>query len=359
MILPVEALLAGETALDNAPKTKLADGRLCVPQHYLSYKHTLQSVEALIVDIDYDPRFPIFVSTEGTALYIQVGIIGMDNYPENSNTEPKSKIVYGRKWRVEPQLPSSEIIQTAFLALKKAREHEVRELFRLQHNDKTTTPFNNHHDLPLLARNEQRLQQTDDRNTNNSTREIPVAKFNQQLEYVLGRLNYDGQEFELMSLLRRPSGQYLIELIVKPNHDAQLNEKGTSNPQADTSKIQADFISFLLTELNINQFLQRLMQQFIDLSDRHVDENFHYRGFTRFSWNNSVEAISEISAEVRQLHKDESSKHFQQHWQKSNYETDRSRIPNPAPGDLWDKIYLQLKQFSTLEHFPNIGELTE
>ena len=98
------------------------------------------------------------------------------------------------------------------------------------------------------------------------------------------------------------------------------------------------------------------MQQLIDLSDRHVDEHFRYRGFNRFSWNNSVAAIAEISAEVRQLHKDETLANFHQHWQQTIYETDRSRIPTPAPGDLWDKIHRQLKQFSPLEHFPSLPQ---
>ena len=346
MTLAIETLLAGETALENAPKTELADGRLCVPQHYLSYNHTLQSVEALVLDIDYDPRYPVFVSSEDAGLYIQIGIIGVDNYPADPSNVSQSKIVYGRKWRVEPQLPSSEIIQTVFLALKKAREHEARELFRLQYNNKTTTPFNNHHDLPLLARSEQRLQANSNSSENNSAKANPITEFNQQLDLVLTQLDYDGQRFELMSLLRRPSGQYLIELIVKPKQDSLSHEMSLTN-------IQMSFINFFLTDLNINQFLHQLMQNFIELSDRHVDEHFRYRGFTRFSWNNNVGVIAEISAEVRQLHKDESLQHFQQHWQQSNYETDRSRIPNPAPGELLDKIHQQLKPFSPLEHFPS------
>jgi len=350
MTLAIETLLAGETALDNAPKTELADGRLCIPQHYLSYNHTLQSVEALVLDIEYDPRYPVFVSKEGdnqsqTGLYIQVGIIGVDNYQATNNGEAETKIVYGRKWRVEPQLPSSEIIQTVFLALKKAREHEVRELLRLEHNQKTTTPFNNHHDLPLLAHSQQRLKGDQNENGSGST----IAEFNQQLDQVLSILNYDGSRFELMSFMRRPSGQYLIELIVKQDPSSQLKEMQLNETQLSEMK-QQGFISFFLGELNINQFLHQLMQQLIVLSDRHIDENFSYRGFTRFSWNNSVEAIAEISAEVRQLHKDETLNNFHQHWQKTNYETDRSRIPTPAPGDLWDKIHQQLKQFSPQKH---------
>jgi hypothetical protein len=132
-------------------------------QHYLSYQHSLQSVEQLLLDIDFDPRYPIFVSQAdadlsaktGSGLYVQVGIVGVDNYKSSDNGQ--EKLVYGRKWRVEPQLPSSEIIQTIFLALKKAREHEIRELFRLEHKDKMTTPLNNHHDFPLLTNSRDRL----------------------------------------------------------------------------------------------------------------------------------------------------------------------------------------------------------
>jgi len=353
MTLNIETLLAGEKALENAPKTELADGRLCVPQHYLSYNHTRQSIEALVLDIEYDVRYPVFVSQENVSqenvsqalrpeeqsgLYIQVGILGVDNY---ANNESQTKLVYGRKWRVEPQLPSSEIIQTVFLALKKAREHEVRELFRLHHNEKNTTPFNNHHDLPLLAHSESRLQGAALYNS--------ASDFNQQLEQVLKSATYAGNQFELLSFMKRPSGQYLIELMIKPNKDSSISEMQLPKILLPEMKAQTH-VSFFLGQLNINQFLHQLMQQLIILSDRHVDEHFRYRGFNRFSWNNSVAAIAEISAEVRQLHKEESLHHFHQHWQQTNYETDRSRIPTPAAGDLWDKIQLQLKQYSPQEH---------
>jgi len=339
----LESLLVGESALDNVPQAKLDDGRLCIPQHYLTFNHTLQSVEALVLDIEYNERYPVFVSKEkegnGEAgLYIQVGICCVDNYRNASNnreSESETKIVYGRKWRVELQLPSSEIIQTVFLALKKAREHEVRELLHLQNNDKITTPFNSHHDLPLLTLSEQRLQDKAGFGFNNNQ----ISEFNYQLDQVLNRLDYDGRQFELMSFMQGPSGQYLVELILTPHPNThKLNDKNQ------------EFINFFMTELSINQFLHQLMQQLIHLSDRHVDEHFRYRGFHRFSWNNNVEAIAEISAEVRQLHKDESLEQFQQHWQQNNYETDRSRIPNPAPGELWNKIHQQLKQFSPQEH---------
>jgi hypothetical protein len=335
MTLNIETLLDGENALENAPKAELADGRFCIPQHYLSYQHTLQSVEQILLDIDCDPRYPIFASQDTSSreagIYIQVGIIGIDNYKADTNVQ--EKIVYGRKWRVEPQLPTSEIIQTVFLALKKAREHEIRELFRLEYRDKITTPFNNHHDLPLLTNSRERLQQAE-----NSSNTQDTALFNADIEQVLDSVYYDGTKFELLSFMKRPTGEYLIELASVQNPNQSLSDLNSTS-----------FISFFMSKLNINHFLNQLMQQLINLSDRYIDENFHYRGFNRFSWNNNVKAIAQLSSEVRQLHKSEDAESFNLHWKKNNYETDRSRIPVVSSGQLWHKLKKQLAPFSPSE----------
>lgn len=334
MTLNIETLLAGEKALDNAPKAELTDGRFCIPQHYLSYQHSLQSVEQLLLDIDFDPRYPIFASQAGSdtesGIYVQVGIIGVDNYKSGDNGQ--EKVVYGRKWRVEPQLPSSEIIQTVFLALKKAREHEIRELLRLEYQDKMTTPFNNHHDLPLLTNSRECLQPT--------INKAPLqaqALFSFEIETLLKSIRYDGMQFELLSFMLRPTGEYLIEL-------SALTQ--TKSPLAELRDTQ--YLSLLINKLDINYFAHQLMQQLIHLSDRYIDENFYYRGFNRFSWKNDIKAIAQLSTEVRQLHKSVDSESFNQHWQQSNYETDQSRIPVVSSGPLWSKLQNQLKPFSPI-----------
>lgn len=335
MTLNIETLLAGEKALDDAPKAKLADGRFCIPQHYLSYQHTLQSVEQILLDIDCDPRYPIFASQESSnaddSIYIQVGIIGVDNYKEKQNQQ--EKIVYGRKWRVEPQLPTSEIIQTVFLALKKAREHEIRELFRLEYQDKKTTPFNNHHDLPLLTNSRARLQSPPACASSQNG-----ALFSRDIEQVLTAVNYGGVRFELLSFMMRPTTEFLIELSVLQDPETSANELSNTR-----------FISFLIKKLNINHFLNQLMQQLILLSDRYIDEHFCYRGFNRFSWDNDVKAIAQLSSDVRQLHKSDAAENFNLHWQQNNYETDRSRIPVVSSGPLWHKLIRQLAPFAPVE----------
>lgn len=334
MIKNIETLLDGELALENAPKTVLADGRFCIPQHYLSYQHTLQSVEQLLLDIDFDPRYPVFVSQDtldaNKGMYIQVGIIGTDNY-QCSPARQQDKIVYGRKWRVEPQLPTSEIIQTVFLALKKAREHEVRELFRLKYEDKITTPFNNHHDLPLLTNSRERLQVK-------QAEQPALERFIEEIENVLKTIRYGHVLFELMDFTLRPTGEYLVELCV-------VQDRSNLLPEFHNTQ----FISFFIQKMNVNYFLQQLMQHLIQISDRHVDETFTYRGFNRFSWNNNIEAIAQLSCEVRQLHKSADAQNFTHNWQLNNYETDRSRIPVVSSGPLWSKLKNHLDSFSLME----------
>lgn len=326
----IETLLKGEKALENAPKAELADGRFCIPQHYLSYQHSLQSVEQLLLDIDFDPRYPLFASQDNSGIYVQVGIIGVDNYKSDYNNQ--EKIVYGRKWRVEPQLPTSEIIQTLFLALKKAREHEIRELLRFECNGKVTTPFNNHHDLPLLTNSRTRLQPHKLDYSNQA------ILFNNEIKDILKRISYGSAQFELMDYSSRATGQHLFELMIVKNPDEISTElEGTK------------FISLLIDKLDVNFFLHQLMQQLIQLSDRYVDEHFYYRGFNRFSWKNDVAAIAQLSSDVRQLHKTEDVKNFTLHWQQNNYETDQSRIPIVSSDELWRKLKNQFKAFSPIE----------
>ena len=47
---------------------------------------------------------------------IVIGILGPDNYQRHDELE----IVYGRRWRIEPNLSHSELLQTVLLACKVA-----------------------------------------------------------------------------------------------------------------------------------------------------------------------------------------------------------------------------------------------
>ncbi len=189
----------GESLLRQAPVVKLANGENCTPQHFFSFEHSIDSVEALLASITFNEAYPVFVSKDQASLFIQVGVVGQDNYGGvNSNYGP-DKIVYGRKWRVEKNLPTSEIIQTVFLAIKKSREHELRELLTLRDSDtgKVSTPFNGHHDLPLMANNSELFDED-------------LLAFNELLtqesiQKLFNAIKVGGREIHLQKIHKRPN----------------------------------------------------------------------------------------------------------------------------------------------------------
>ncbi|TYK66134.1 hypothetical protein [Colwellia echini] len=343
----------GEFSSENAPKAQLDDGSFCIPQHYLKYRHTLASVEELILKVDYSDRYPIFVSQDNQGIYLQVGIIGADNYKSsnyqsspvaqaNSNGQSLSenhnntsvvsaikdknlKIMYGRKWRVEPKLPSAEIIQTAFLAIKKVREHEVRELFRLTAFNKITTPLNSHHDVTMLI-NSKELKSKDV--------ELSWSELQQELD----SLCYEQATFHLVNIENRHEKYWLVELEVLIAPDSQLEE------------LQADqLIVLIVNKLTFNEVCYQLMAELIRLSDRHVDEHFTFSQVARFSQQNDIKAIAKISANTRELHKSEEKADFEKDWRNENYQVDLTRVPQLNTGVFSERIRGILNSFNGIE----------
>lgn len=322
-------LQKGEWAFENSPTTTLLDGKECVPQHYLNYHHTLASVEALVANTSFSDDYSIFVSEDQGGVYIQIGIIGKDNYlPMNANN--KTKIVYGRKWRVEKKLPSAEILQTVFLAIKTAREHELREKFQVLVNGKNTTPFNNHQDYKLLCQifSAKQAQKVAENKPTTLLADIEWA----DLQLALDKIHYDDASFIIKAMEKRISGYWLIELEIIAGEKTTLSELS-----------QHQYIVLTLLPENMpNQgntpghkpltkdaVYYELIQQLVQLSNRYVEENFLFEGVARFSRNHQVQSIAELAINTRQLHKNINE--FEQLWRNKNIETDLSRVPNLPP----------------------------
>lgn len=328
-------LQPGETAIKHAPKVQLTNGELCIPQHYLLYQHSLESTEQLILDIEYSSRYPVFVSQDPGGIYLQVGVVGYDNYKQITNRQ--MKIVYGRKWRVEPQLPTSEIIQTAFLAIKKAREHEVRELFRLNCQGAITTPFNNHHDLPLMA------QQSDIFAGQKAEQEpggTSTACAHALLTKCLQSVSYDDAKFELQHIEQHRTGLYLADIRLVPGKATQLPE------------IIEQSLLLQLNSLSVNELVFHLFEKLLSLSDRHVDELFSYRKFNRFSHQLNVFAIAGFSSRLRNNSAIKENASLAAHFQQANYQTDQTRIPVLTRGKLKDKIASTLERLGPIQGLP-------
>lgn len=305
-------LTLGEYCLISAPIIDLPNGQTCVPQHFYGYHHSLESVEHLLGKISFDKAFPIFCAEDEQGLFIQVGIIGRENYQKHHIDRPK-KIVYGRKWRVEPNLPTSEIIQTVFLALKKTREHEIRELFTLtsELNNSVSTPFNNHHDLPLMAQYAELFDLSINSNTT-----FDMASIQQTLQ----RLRFDQTRIECLDICTRPNGKLLIDIIFQIGNAEQ-------DEQIEFAELHGIECTLVLNKACLNELLYELMQCLVNLSDRYVEEHFRFNGFARFSRNHNLQAIGDFSVNTRKLHEgvlDEKGKRL---ISEHNDQVDESRAP--------------------------------
>jgi hypothetical protein len=373
----VSQLQLGEFPINHAPYVSLEHGIQCIPQHYLQYQHNRESVELLVVDIEYWHNFIVLVDEDKSGIYLQIAVIGIDNYPSanyavtpdklsvkqhrlanSETTSATKKVVYGRKWRVEKELPTSEIIQTAFLALKTAREHEIRELFRLQHKGALTTPFNNHHDLPVMAK----LLTARCTNTPVDTDLacLPLDEQLQRINHALALISYDSACFAVqqhtgnkLAIERRYNGDWLIDIKLLANSDTQLAEVVTKRTASTASKptpLGYTVLTLIVSSLSINKIYFNLMRLLINLSDQHVAENFSYRGFKRFSSENSILQIAELSTDLRQKNGTQKDS-FISEFIKSNNTVDAARVPELRPGKLAQKVAKKMSQFDQLQGF--------
>ncbi len=316
-------LLPGESAIPSAPNVILDDGTNCIPQHYLSYQHTLESVSNIVAEIDYDPNYVLFVDHDNAGIFIQIGIVGLDNYVA-ADAQKAKKIVYGRRWRVEANLPSSEIIQTAFLALCKAREHEVRELFKWKSESCTTTPFSCHHDLPLMA------MSVDTKTRRLSDNEDTYA----QLEYLLACLYYDHASFCLENITNL-DGAIVIAFSIEASEQSKLPEI-----------VEGLHTCILVESLEQDTVLYALMDKLLAMSNRHVEEHFSFKKYRRFSRDNSIEKIAVLSAKTRRIEVLSEKAEFKELLTHTNYETDSTRVPSLHNTKLGIKIQKQLARLS-------------
>lgn len=315
-------LRLGEKVMSKAPKVLLSNGNYCIPQHYLTYHHTLESVEALICDIEYDSRYIVFAAQSASGIYIQVGVVGHDNYHKKSSLKAnEEKLLFGRKWRVEPELPTSEIIQSVFLAIKKSREHEVRELFKLTLDDSTTTPFNTHIDLPLMAEFYEQKHRTDE-----ITTDSPKQKINKALQ----KISYDHANLSLHDVNQRENGLWLVDIDVHQSTRSTLSEMNNTR------------LYLMVEDLSLNTLSRALMDEFIRLSDRHVDEHFSYQGFNRFNPAIDIADIADLSQQSR---KQELAAHFAREFTETNKQVDLMRIPPVKAGALALKYKQVIEQF--------------
>ena len=286
-----------EQPISYAPLVQLANKNWIVPQHFLRYKHTLASVNEVLNDISFSNHFSVLAAEKNSDVYLQVAVLSPDNYRADNKAK---KLLFGRRWPVEQNLPTSELIQTAFLALKVAREHEVRELFQLQHQGATSTPFNNHHDLPVMAQNPELVKSTSFKNIS--------------LNELIDRLVFADNQIELINCQAIITCEqvYTVKLHCDSCQLSEFNNKT---------------LSFLAPDTTTNSFLHCFIAALVAISNDYVSEHFKYQGFARFSKHVQAEQIGELSVSMRSPSSVSLCSMGKQEANQLNFEIDSGRAP--------------------------------
>ncbi|MEJ2795701.1 hypothetical protein WAE56_20045 [Iodobacter sp. LRB] len=324
-----------ETLMPLAPSVILSNGRPHVPQHYVQYRHSITSVAQLISEIEFDTHTPLFAAEDAGGMYLQVGLIGRENYDRSHTIRPQ-KLVYGRKWRIDRDTPSSEIIQTAFLAIKKAREHELRELLTFRKAaGQVSAPFSSHQDLALMAQNPELVH---------APKTVETAE---ALRSCLLQWQFAQRPIEVLHIEQRHNQTILL--------DIRLGEPPLAR------KIEADFPEFdgleltlLLQNSSASELLYALMDALIAHSDHWVARHFTYQGLHRFSRKLDPQRIAGLSISTRPYQRDMQNKPFEAIFRLSNYAVDAGRAPDLGSGPLADKNRQLISRFEPLAgHLPS------
>ncbi len=320
-----------ERPLPNAPRVQLSGGASCVPQHYLQYVQTQRSIEQVALNCAFNDSTLIFAGQDSHGLYIQIGLVGFDTYLPVA-AQSKRKIVYGRKWRIDYNVPTSELVQTIFLAIKKAREHEVRELLKIRFDKHASAPFSTHQDARLITEQADLLF--------NVQSPVSLVQFRRQAAALMKRSRYDTSPIQLLNIEQRFNQQVLVDIHVPGGESPMLSDTaGTS-------------LTLLLPEPSLNALLYALMDALITKSDSLVRETFTYQGVVRFSHALSVEKLAGLSVHTRLADKHASSG-FQHQLKQYNHITDASRVPNVVTPELAHSIRTRLADFGELAgHYP-------
>ncbi len=335
----------GETPLPYAPVVSAVNGRAVVPQQFLDVNRTLSSVEAILSHIDLPENFLLFAGEENGLVYLLCSVVGHENYIKRAEQRTELKVVYGRRWLLEPSTPTSEVVQTAALAVKKAREHELRERVVIylhddsNHTSIKTTPFNCHMDLPLMANSRSlflagsRLNQAEQTQSN--------EQHTGSVEDMLARIQVDNLQPRLCAETNLNNGRVLFDVMLDK----------TDAPAYSFADLGSTTISFLCGQegseggVNSAEFLHAFFDALLTQSDQYVDEVIAFENFQRFSRKNCPTDIAKFSYQTRKpLVADE---RFGAYFQDMSYRVDAAKAPainNGVLGRRQQKVLSDIEQ---------------
>lgn len=304
-----------------------------VPQHYYVYQQNLDSLNTILSMIQSLPNIMLFAAEDETGLYLQVGVIGQENYL-HLGKGTATKLVYGRKWRIDRDTPASEVVQTALLAIQKVREHEVRELLNWQDPDtgKRSTPFSCHQDIQLLSRVlASAPQQTAE----------PVGT--EAVLALLQQLRFGSSRFILQQWHALPDGRCLM--------DVRLDDETGATPHF--AEFSGHLISVILPGLSAALLMHQLMDALIQHSHNHCRDTFLFSGIARFSQQVDPRLIGRLSVKSRPYQQHLSDSSFARTFAQCNFAIDQGRVPPLGQGPLAEQNRRTILRYTALEgHLP-------
>lgn len=298
--------ISGEQPIKNAPVIELDNGAVCIPQQYLSYFHSVSTIEDIIANCSFDSGYVVMAGQDSLGLYIQIGVIGFDTFKPPRHQKYK-KMVYGRRWRIEPYFPTSELIQTIYLAIKKAREHEIRERLKINVDGKYSAPFSSHQDLPLICSQFDSLSQCEP--------EYTFDGFRRALLKITKKIQFDQSPLRVLNIEKRYGDQILVDI------------KFIASEWSDLPEICDAIITIIINKPSINLYLHELMDALIKQSDDYVADRFCYNEVPRFSKSVNPLKIAELSQRVRKKLTQTEYREFYVRLKIHNDKLDQLRVP--------------------------------
>ncbi len=297
----------GEVPLAFAPTISLANGQQAVPQQYLDVERNLDNLANVLACVSIPDGYQLFAGQEGSGLYLIVGVFGKENYPASPEIAAQTKLVYGRRWLIEDTAPTSEIVQTAMLAVKKAREHEVRELLTLRVGEakRVTTPFNCHLDLPLMAGNRT---------------EFACQAVVKPIDELLAQVRIDGQELRVVASQMVGSRQVFEVTLLNSGEPSHFPE------------LSGGALTVVCEHGDGGDFLHQLCRTLIHASDRFIEENVSFDGFKRFSHELCPEKLGDFSSQTRNVAVTDAR--FDTAFKDMSYRVDAAKAPRYNNGIL-------------------------
>lgn len=302
---------AGVSKLHGAPELELRDGSQVVPGQFRQYRLTQDDVQNIVARTQLPPELIAWVGQDpgDRTPYIQMGIVGPDNY-KGRDTNPE-KLVYGRRWRVEPELPEYEVMQTVFAAARDALSHEVRELFTIDGR----TPFSGHVDATLLGEIK--------RTGSVAVPDNPVVSTLEDVQAVLSKAKFGGRKITLLEVERHPRSGRMSIVFETPPRPA-----GRPIPFVDGQVLEASATAAPgSSEIRGSDVLYALNEEFVRQGLRYLEESFRFDGEARFSHENDPRYLGAVSAFTRHL-----SGEADGIGKATNSASEQQRAPVIAPG---------------------------